>query len=207
VYISFAYRLGVGRLEAFLPLAMVVPGTIYLILVFDVGVGCFAKLGDFVEVTFCLFIGMLFSDGLTVPVVLVADCADEELVSARNWDFSCWYFILACNGRGPLLGWFFVELQVSSLLLRAISVGFEEAFFRPPVVVPAVADLLLVGLGEEVADACSMIRLRLNGGDGVDGSCGSKLTFGFFVVSGENFGRSMALASWASSSRRLEIFK
>jgi hypothetical protein len=57
VYISFAYRLGVGRLEAFLPLAMVVPGTIYLILISGVGVGRFAELGDFVEVTFCFFIG------------------------------------------------------------------------------------------------------------------------------------------------------
>jgi hypothetical protein len=166
VYISFAYRLGVGRLEAFLPLAMVVPGTIYLILVSSVGVGRFAELGDFVEVTFYFFIGVLFGDGLAVPVVLVADCADEELVSARNWDFLHWYFVLACNGGGPLLGRFFVELQVSSQLLRAISVGFEEAFFRPPVVVPAVADLLLVGLGKEVADACSMIRLRLDSGDG-----------------------------------------
>jgi hypothetical protein len=57
VYISFAYRLGVGRLETFLPLAMVVPGTIYLILISGVGVGCFVELGDFVEVTFCFFIG------------------------------------------------------------------------------------------------------------------------------------------------------
>jgi hypothetical protein len=32
--------------------------------------------------------------------------------------------------------------------------------------VPTVADLLLTGLGEEVADACSMIRLRLDGGGG-----------------------------------------
>jgi hypothetical protein len=32
--------------------------------------------------------------------------------------------------------------------------------------VPTVVDLLLTGLGEEVADACSMIRLRLDGGDG-----------------------------------------
>jgi hypothetical protein len=65
-------------------LAMVVPGTIYLILVSDVGVGRFVELEDFVEVTFCFFIGVLFGDGLTVPVVFVADCADEELVSARN---------------------------------------------------------------------------------------------------------------------------
>jgi hypothetical protein len=77
-----------------------------------------------------------------------------------------WYFILACNGGGPLLGRFFVELQVSSLLPRAISVGFKEAFFRPPVIVSAVVDLLLAGLNEEVADACSMIRLRLDSGDG-----------------------------------------
>jgi hypothetical protein len=31
----------------------------------------------------------------------------------------------------------------------------------------AVADLVLAGLGKEVADACSIIRLRLNGGDGL----------------------------------------
>jgi hypothetical protein len=55
---------------------------------------------------------------------------------------------------------------VSSLLLWAIFVGFEEAYFRPLIVVPVVVDLLLVGLDEEVADACSMIRLQLDGGDG-----------------------------------------
>jgi hypothetical protein len=55
---------------------------------------------------------------------------------------------------------------VSFLLLQAISIGFKEAFFRPPVVVPVVADLMLTGLGEEVADACSMIRSWLDDGDG-----------------------------------------
>jgi hypothetical protein len=93
------------------------------------------------------------------------------LASAQNWAGVGaelgWYFVLACDGGGPLLGRFFVKLQVSSLLLWAILVGFKEAFFRPPVVVPAVADLVLAGLGKEVADACSIIRLRLNGGDGL----------------------------------------
>jgi hypothetical protein len=84
VYISFAYHLGVGRLEAFLPLAMVVPGTIYLILFSGVGVGRFTELGDFVEVTFCFFIGVLLGDSIVVLMVLVADCADEELVLARK---------------------------------------------------------------------------------------------------------------------------
>jgi hypothetical protein len=87
VYISFAYHLGVGRLEAFLPLAMVVLGTIYLILISSVGMGRFTELGDFVEVAFCFFIAVLFSDGLAVPTVLIADCTDEELVSVQNWDF------------------------------------------------------------------------------------------------------------------------
>jgi hypothetical protein len=94
VYISFAYRTGVGRLEVFLPLAMVMLETIYLILVFGVGVVRFTELGDFVEVTFCFFIDVFFGDGLAVPVVLIAHCADEEMVSARNW-----------VGVGTELGW------------------------------------------------------------------------------------------------------
>jgi hypothetical protein len=55
---------------------------------------------------------------------------------------------------------------VSSLLPWVISVGFEESFFRPLVVVSAVTDHVLAGLDEEVADACSMIRLQLDSGDG-----------------------------------------
>jgi hypothetical protein len=43
---------------------MVVLRTIYLILISGVGMG-----RDFIEVTFCLFIGVLFSDNLVVPVV------------------------------------------------------------------------------------------------------------------------------------------
>jgi hypothetical protein len=125
-------------------------------------------------------------------VFLVAEFTGEGRVSARHRagvDSARCSFVPACGSGVLLLGWMFVGVQVSFLLLRASSVGLWEFFFRPLVVVLAVVNLVLTGFGDEVVDVRSMLKLWLDRWWWVAGSCGGKLRFGFFVESGESFCR------------------
>jgi hypothetical protein len=154
---------------------------------------------------------------LLLLATLIVELARDVSSSAHLWaNKGHRYFVLACNDEGLHLGWFFVGeqvtpacggedpildqffvgLQVSFLLLRAMFViSFEEFFFQSPVVGLAAMDLVLTVLGEEVADVCSMNKLRLDGGGGSPdlaalNSCLASSWFPVRVCAGQRWCRS-----------------
>jgi hypothetical protein len=46
--------------------------------------------------------------------------------------------------------------------------AFVGLLFRSSAAVPAAAELVLAGLGEEAADGCSMLQMRLDGAGSLD---------------------------------------